>query len=71
MENNNIKLVTPYSTDLEYCLQAAKTAYDIAEYELEEQGKGSYQLLKDLGTVIEHLEKALDPLRGLEADGII
>lgn len=67
MKNN----ITPYSHDLEYCLEALKTAYNIAEYEFEEEGRGSYQLLKDYGTAIEHLTKALDPIRGLEADGLL
>lgn len=62
---------TMYSEEMGYCLEALKTAYNIAEYELEEEGKGSYALLRDIGTAIEHLEKALDPLRGLEVDGLI
>ena len=55
---------------IENILNAVKAAYDTAENEYYENG-GNYETVKALGTVIEHLEKALDPLSCLEADGII
>ena len=55
---------------IENILSAVKAAYDTAENEYYENG-GNYETVKALGTVIENLEKALDPLSCLEADGII
>lgn len=58
------------TNQIESILEVVKAAYDTAENEYYEKG-GNYGTVKALGTVIEHLEKALDPLSCLETDGII